>query len=189
MQSLREAFKQIPDERQNPQYPLAEVLTLICLGMMCGCNSVRAIARWIKRHRWELRERFAFRRKKLPALGTLQRVICQVDAQALAQVVGEWGEAVLQVHGQSDLEGIALDGKKFRGSATQELPALHVLSAFSHRLHVVLGQVAVGDGTNEIPCALPLLADLVLEGRVITTDGLLTQAKVASQIVEKKGTT
>lgn len=187
MESLREALKQISDERQDPQYPLADVLTLICLGMLCGCNSVRAIARWVKRHRWELRERFAFRRKKLPGLGTLQRVIWQVDAQALALVVGQWGEAVLQGYGQSELEGIALDGKTLRGSATQELPALHLLSGLSHRLHVVLGQVEVGEKTNEIPCALPLLTELVLEGRVITTDALLTQDKIASQIVEKKG--
>jgi predicted transposase YbfD/YdcC len=69
------------------------------------------------------------------------------------------------------------------------LPALHLLSGLSHRLHVVLGQVEVGDKTNEIPCTLPLLAELVLEGRVIATDGLLTQDKIASQIVGKNGTT
>lgn len=88
MESLPEAFQQIGDDRQDPQYPLAEGLTLICPGMLCGCNSVRAIARWVKRHRRELRERFAFRRKKPPGLGTLQRMIRQVDAHRLAQVVG-----------------------------------------------------------------------------------------------------
>jgi hypothetical protein len=119
----------------------------------------------------------------------LQRVLWQVDAQELAAVVGQWGEQVMQAHGQNPLEGIALDGKTLRGSATGELPALHLLSGLSHRLHLVLGQVEVADKTNEIPCALPLLADLVLEGRVITTDALLTQEAIARQIVEKKGIT
>ena len=129
MGSLREALEQISDERQDPQYPLADVLTLLCLGMLCGCNSVREIARWIQRHRWVLRERFAFRRQKLPRLGTLQRVLRQVNAQEMAVVVGAWGEQVLQTQGQADLEAVALDGKTLRGSASDALPALHVLGA------------------------------------------------------------
>ena len=59
----------------------------------------------------------------------------------------------------------------------------------SHRLHLVLGQVEVGEKSNEIPAALPLLADLVLEGRVVTTDALLTQDRIAQQILEKKVST
>jgi hypothetical protein len=189
MESLQTAFEQIPDPRQDPAYPLAKVLTLVCLAMLCGCNTVRQIASWVQRHRWELRDRCAFPRRKLPSLGTFQRVLWQTEAQALAGVVGGWGEAVLRAHGVSELEGVALDGKTLRGSATAALPARHLLSGLSHRLHLVLGQVEVGDKTNEIPRALPLLADLVVEGRVITTDALLTQDKIAQQIVEKKGIT
>lgn len=49
-----------------------------------------------------------------------------------------------------------------------------MLSAVSHRLGLTLGQVSVGDKTNEIPLAPTLLAGLLLAGRVFTMDALLT---------------
>jgi len=36
---------------------------------------------------------------------------------------------------------------------------------------------------------VPLLADLLLEGRVVTMDALLAQREIAQTIVEKGGTT
>jgi predicted transposase YbfD/YdcC len=50
-----------------------------------------------------------------------------------------------------------------------------------------MGQVAVDDKTNEITAMLELLADLVMRGRVITGDALLTQHKIVSKIVEHEG--
>jgi predicted transposase YbfD/YdcC len=46
--------------------------------------------------------------------------------------------------------------------------------------------VAVGEKTNEIPCIKPLLADLNIEGAVITADALHTQKESARFIVEDK---
>jgi predicted transposase YbfD/YdcC len=63
----------------------------------------------------------------------------------------------------------------------------HLLSAVSHRLGVVLGQIAVQDKSNEISAMHELLAQLVLHGRVITGDALLTQQEVARTITEHGG--
>jgi predicted transposase YbfD/YdcC len=52
---------------------------------------------------------------------------------------------------------------------------------------VTLAQQAVADKTNEIPVVLDLLRQLVLEGRVVTMDALLTQRPIAQQIVEAGG--
>jgi predicted transposase YbfD/YdcC len=49
--------------------------------------------------------------------------------------------------------------------------------------------VTVEGKTNEIKAIHPLLADLVLEGRVVTVDALLTQRDIAQAIVEKKAIT
>ncbi len=49
-------------------------------------------------------------------------------------------------------------------------------------------QEAVSDKTNEIGAVEEVLKALVLEGRVVTMDALLTQRKVAETIVDKGGT-
>jgi len=64
---------------------------------------------------------------------------------------------------------------------------VHLLSALAHRLGLTLAQQAVADKTNEIPVALELLQHLVLEGRIVTMDALLTQRQIAQQIVDAGG--
>jgi hypothetical protein len=188
MNSLREAFEAVPEFRQWHQYELAGILTFVCLAMMCGCNGEREIARWGQAHRWDLSERLGFAHYQMPSLGTIQRVVRQLDGEAFARVVGAWGQAALAAYGKS-LTGIGIDGKTLHGSATESLPALHLLSAFSQELRVVLGEVTVDGKTNEIKAIHPLLTDLVLEGKVVTVDALLTQRDIAQTIVEKKATT
>lgn len=85
------------------------------------------------------------------------------------------------------LDGIAIDGKTLRGARTQGAPGAHLLSAVSHRLGLTLGQVAVDDKTNEIPLAPALLAGLVLKGRVVTMDALLTRREVARTVLAGGG--
>lgn len=188
MNSLREAFAQIGDYRVRAQYPLAGLLSFISLAMMCGCDGVREIARWGQLHRWELSERLGFRRDQMPKLGTIQRLLAKLDETAFANVVHDWGEMVLATYGQEDLLGVAIDGKVLRGTAEDELPAITLISALSHELQQVLGQQQIPPETNEIKGIVPLLADLVLEGRVVTVDALLTQRDIAEAIREKGGT-
>jgi predicted transposase YbfD/YdcC len=57
----------------------------------------------------------------------------------------------------------------------------------AHRVGLTLAQQAVDDKTNESPMALDLLHHLVLEGRIITMDAVLTQRQIAQHIVAAKG--
>jgi predicted transposase YbfD/YdcC len=52
---------------------------------------------------------------------------------------------------------------------------------------VTLAQQGVDDKTNEITAVETLLGQLVLEGRIVTMDALLTQRHVAQTIVDKGG--
>ncbi len=187
--SLREVFAQVPDSKQPYTYPLEGVLTLICLAMMCGQNGEREIARWAQAQRWTLPERLGFPREKMPSLGTIQEALRRVPPQTFTRLVSAWAEQIFQAQGQSAGEGIAMDGKVVRGSRTDEHDAVHLLSALAHNLKVVLGQTPVPDHTNEIGGIDPLLADLVLEGRIVTVDAHLTQRVIAAAIREKGGTT
>lgn len=187
LKSLREILDEIPDESSPYLYPLGGVLTLICLGMMCGLDEIRAIARWGKELRWDLSSRLGFPNDRMPSFTTLQMALKRVDRDDLMDRISAWGEAILTAYGHEGWQGLALDGKKLRGSRTEELPAVHLLAAFAHEFHVLVGQVQVSSKRNEISGIHPLLAELTLENRVVTVDAMLTQRHIAETIREKKG--
>lgn len=187
--SLRERYQQLKDEREWHEYPLDGVLTLLSLAVMCGCNHLREVERFGQEYRWELSARLGFRRGRMPCEKTFRDILKVLDIEAFMRIVREWGEETLQRLGKADLVALAVDGKTLRGSRREELPALHLLNALGHEIQVVLGQVEVESHTNEIKRVMPLLADLALEGRVVTMDALLTQREIAQAVVQKKGTT
>lgn len=82
---------------------------------------------------------------------------------------------------------MAVDGKTLRGSKKQGAPGTHLLSVLSHRLGLTLTQQAVDVKTNEIKAIETVLEHIVLNGRVLTMDALLTQRQVAQTIVDKGG--
>ena len=69
-----------------------------------------------------------------------------------------------------DLDGVALDGKQLRISARCGATAAHLLSTFSHRLGVVLGEVGVASKEHESTASDAVLATLLLTGVVVTGD-------------------
>ena len=106
-----------------------------------------------------------------------------LDVAAFERAFGAWRAAT----GVAPAEAVALDGKTLRGSAKHGVPAAHLLSAFSQRLGVTLGQRPVDDKTNEIPVAPELISQLAVAGRVWTMDALLTQRAVAQAIRDGGG--
>ena len=83
---------------------------------------------------------------------------------------------------------IAIDGKTVRRSYQKkggEEP-IHVVSAFAARQRMVLGQVKVGDKSNEIVAIPALLELLAIEGAVVTVDAMGCQREIAQTIIDKK---
>jgi predicted transposase YbfD/YdcC len=162
---------------------------LVSVATLCGYRSYTAAADWARIYPRELVAALGFRHKTPPCAATLHRVLRQVDLPLVEAKLGAWAEGVLASlpPAPSEDEGVALDGKELRGSRRQGALNVHLLSALSHRLGLTLGQRAVGDKTNEIGVAVPLLRGLVVDGRVFTMDALLTQHAIARAIVEGKG--
>jgi len=71
-------------------------------------------------------------------------------------------------------EAMAVDGKTLRGSKKQGAPGTHLLSGLSHRLGLTLGQQAVDAKTKELTAIETVLEQIVLQGRVLTMEALLT---------------
>ena len=188
---LIEALREVPEVRSahGRRHPLGAMLGLACAAMLCGARTYEAIAEWGRNYDPALMRALGFTHPKTPCAATLFLLLRRLDRAKLEAVLGAWAEQVLAATPAVDgeREGIAVDGKTLRGSRKQGAPGAHLLSAVSHRLGLALRQVAVGDKTNEIPVAPTVLRGLLLEGRVVTMDALLTQREVAQAILDAGG--
>ncbi len=184
-------LEQIPDVRhpRGKRHPLSAILALVCVATMCGYRSYSAMSEWGRHYGQQLLAALGFTRGQPPCAATFCNVLRRLDRPLVETKLAAWAEGVLAAHPapEGSPEGIALDGKTLRGSRKQGAPAAHLLAALSHRLGLTLGQQAVDDRTNEIPVGEEVLRGLVLEGRVITVDALLTQREVAQTIVAGGG--
>lgn len=192
--SLMAALGTVPDPRgrRGKRHPLTAMLTLACVAMCCGQQTYSAIADWGRKYAaahpgWAAS--LGFTRENLPCAASFFLLFRALDRQAFEAVVAQWAETVLTRHPAppDTVEAVALDGKTLRGSAKHGVPAAHLLSAFSQRLGVTLGQRPVDDKTNEIPVAPELISQLAVAGRVWTMDALLTQRAVAQAIRDGGG--
>jgi predicted transposase YbfD/YdcC len=121
----------------------------------------------------------------IPRHDTIARVICRLKSDEIEKAFQSWISSLVEKIGCGV---IAIDGKTARGSfSTKERKnPLHTVSAWSCEHQLVLGQVAVGDKTNEITAIPELLTMLDIENSIITLDAMGCQSEIAKQIVNKK---
>lgn len=187
--ALIDVFSSIPDSRQakGKRHPLKAILALAVAATLCGSRSYSAIAEWGRNYGADLARALGFTHQKTPCASTLHTIFRLLDKQMFEQMLGSWAELVTGQSLSKELEATAIDGKSLRGSQKQGAAGAHLLSAVSQRLGLTFLQRAVPDCTNEIGAVLELLRGLILEGRVITVDALLTQKKIAEAILAQQG--
>jgi predicted transposase YbfD/YdcC len=190
-QPLIEVFAEIPDFRcgRGKRHPLPAILSLACCAMLCGSRSYSAIAEWGRNYGTRIAQALGFTHNT-PCAATLHTVFRHVDRDEVEGKLGAWAERVVGSTSAAPSAGeaaVALDGKTLRGSRKQGAPGVHLLSALSHHVGLTLAQQAVDDKSNEISHVETVLRQLVLQGRVLTMDALLTQRHVAQTIVDAEG--
>ena len=188
---LIEVFAAIPDFRKprGKRHPLAAIFALACCAMLCGARSYSAIAEWGRNYGTRIAQALGFTHGT-PCAATLHAIFRHVNRDEFEAHLGTWADSIvgsLPAAPETPGSAVALDGKTLRGSKKQGAPGTHLLSALAHQVGVTLAQHAVDDKTNEITAVETLLHHLVLEGRIVTMDALLTQRHVAQTIVDKGG--
>lgn len=184
----------IPDvrSRRGIRHPLSAILALACCAMLCGARRDSAIAEW-GRHDGAHSARALGYRHLPPCAATLYLIFRRLDGAAFEAQLGAWAEGVMATMPPATSRphaaepAVALDGKTLRGSRKQGAPGVHLRSALAHHVGVTLAQQAVADKTNAITAVETVLRQLVLTGRVVTMDALLTQTTVAQTIVDAGG--
>ena len=165
--------------RKGRQLPLPAILAIAICAMLAGANDLRAIFRWGRRLTPEALALFGIERA--PCHATYHYVFKSLDGDALAKALGAFAR------GTSEPGHIAIDGKTLKGSRRLDAKALHVVSAFSTQLSVVVGDLLVEPDQNEITAALALLKDLPLEGCIISGDAIFCQREICRTITDGKG--
>jgi hypothetical protein len=79
-----------------------------------------------------------------------------------------------------------VDGKTLRGIHGEELPGVHLISAYAHQRGIVLAQRAAPGQGRELEAVRAVLESLDLKGQIVTGDALLAQRDICQQI-RKKG--
>ena len=183
---LVDILAEVPDPRKKKglRHPLAAMLGVLVVGLLCNQKGYTCIATWLRRQP-AVAKALGFKRKETPCGSTFHNLLKSLDVVKVEQSLTKWVMATYQKYPlfESRLTGVAIDGKSLRGTNTQESRRLHLLAAVSHELGIPLAQCAVGEKTNEIPVASDLLKHFDVAGKVITTDALLTQRAFCKDIL------
>src|SRR5512135_2336118 len=117
----------------------------------------------------------------IPSHDTFRRVFERLDPDEFQRCFLRWIEAL---HEATDRQVIALDGKTLRRSfdRAKGRSALHLVHAWATANHLLLGQVAVDEKSNEITAIPGLLKVLELSGAIVTIDAMGCQKEIARTI-------
>lgn len=183
--SISQAFHALSDPRMNrrKRHALINILTISICAIISGCDDFCAIEEYGKaKQDWFAQ--FLDLSHGIPSHDTFQDVLNRLNPNAFAQAFTKWVARL----GELKDDIIALDGKVMRRTwdKANGNPAIHLVSAWSVKNNLCVGQVKVADKSNEITAIPALLALLDIEGATITTDAMGCQYRIGEQIVEEK---
>jgi hypothetical protein len=171
--TLQEVFMSIKDPRNlsGRRYSLHSILNLLTVGLMCGNNSLTRISKWFRTLPKKSAEALGFHKGR-PSIATLSNILRVLPIEELEKALGCSAES----------DHLAVDGKSLRGTSQDTVKAVHILAAFIEDKLKVRGQVKLQEGENEITAAMRLIAEVVIEGDVITGDAIFAKKKFVKRL-------
>jgi predicted transposase YbfD/YdcC len=185
-----EHFAGLEDPRQRAKvlYPLDEVLLLCLVGVVAGCEGWVEIAKFGEVRLAVLR-RFRPFRDGTPSHDQLGDIFAALDAKQFQCCFIAWAAALSKLGPDIVAPGIvAVDGKTLRRSYQEggAKAPIHMISAWSARQNLVLGQAKVAEKSNEIVAIPRLLELLTIKGATVTIDAMGCQREIAQVIIDKE---
>lgn len=181
--SLLYHFAELDDPRTD-HTKLHSLLDIICLTL---CAVVSGAEGWTDVEAYGLEKRdwletFLDLPNGIPSHDTLGRVFALMNPAAFQECFLSWMQAVV---GAANGMLVAIDGKTLRHSfdTANSKSAIHLVSAWASQNHLLLGQQAVADKSNEITAIPALLRLLDLSGALVTIDAMGCQKRITEEIV------
>jgi len=192
---FNEYFSHIDDPRQAHKidHLLDEILFITVLAVIAGADDFNEITKYCKtKYNWL--STFLKLPGGTPSHDTFNRVLCMIDARQFQQSFIDWIADVRtgMAPGDNNTGGpekdvVSIDGKTVRRSKDDNngKKAIHMVSAFSSKFGLVLGQQKCYEKSNEITAIPALLTMLLIKGTIITIDAMGCQKKIAVKIIKK----
>jgi predicted transposase YbfD/YdcC len=187
-----ELFEEIPDPRRpggNIQHKLVDLLVIILLGVICGCET------WIEiedyaHAKYEWLKTILELPGGVPSNDTYRRLMTRMLPQKLEEAYRQW---VLPYVGGCIGKHIAIDGKTICTASNyrlsnEETPEgkLHIISAWVREDGISLGQIKTDEKSNEITAIPKMLDTLDVKGAVVTIDAMGCQVDIAEKIIDRE---
>lgn len=183
--TIDEHFKNVEDPRVSYLviHPLINIMTIALCAIIAGADNWTEVATFGERKKAWL-GRFLNLEKGTPSHDTFTNVFALLDPKQLQSGFISWVQAIYKrLTGQV----VAVDGKLLRHSfdTASEQGMINMVSAWATEAEMVLGQLKVPEGANEISAIPDLLSLLDLSGCIVTIDAIGCQTDIAEQIVEQ----
>lgn len=186
---LVEYFEEVETEREYNGYfcSVAEAISIVVLGSLCGLKSVSQIHQWAESDKVSefLKEKFAI--EHIPCYFWLLSLLKLAKPGSLNRCLMQWAASFLP----QDRSGltVSLDGKTVRSTTKMKnySSPLHIVSAQLSELGITFASKRVDGKSNEIPAVQELIKELDVAGCMVVADALNCQRETAAAIVSGKG--
>ena len=174
-------LKAIPDTRMRRgiRIPAWYLLLVAVMGILSGCESLRDLERFARRHHAVLGKELEIELRRPPSDSAFRYFFLQVDVTAICSAIRDWTIAQIP-GGAADLDQLVCDGKTLRGSIVPTTGGgsafIAQVTLYSAALGVAISQACYATGENHERAVLrQLLGELDLNGVLIQADALHTQ--------------
>ena len=180
-------FRDLPDPRaHNVIHKLNDILVIAICGVICGAGG------WVEVEEFGNSKQAWFKTfldlpGGIPSHDTFGRLFARLSPDAFERCFVAWTSSLPRASGG---RLIAIDGKAIRRSfehAWDGVGMAHLVSAFVDANHIVFGQIAVAEKSNEIQAIPRLLALLDLSDSIVTIDAIGCQREIAKHVIEGEG--
>ena len=184
--SLAHHFADLTDPRidRSRLHELLDIIALAICAVVAGADSWDDIEDFGNaKHDWL--KTFLDLPNGIPCHDTFRRLFERLDPDEFQKGFLVWIEAL---HEATERQVIAIDGKTLRRSfdRAKGKSALHMVHAWATANHLLLGQLAVDEKSNEITAIPKLLKMLEISGAIVTIDAMGCQKEIARTIRGRK---
>jgi predicted transposase YbfD/YdcC len=180
--SLAHHFAHLTDPRvdRTRLHELLDIVAIAICAVIAGAETWEDIEEFGEaKHGWLAT--FLALPNGIPSHDTFARVFARLDPEEFQRGFLGWIAAVQEA---TERRVVAIDGKTQRGShdRARGKSALHLVHAWATANHLLLGQLAVDEKSNEITAIPELLKVLELSGAIVTIDAMGCQKEIARTI-------
>ena len=184
--NIYDHFKEIADPRieRGKKHLLVDIIFIAITSIISGADDWNEIEMFGKM-KIEWFRKFSPLKNGIPSHDTFNRVFSLLDPV-------KYTELAMELFKTNILEGldiIPIDGKTVRRSLDKKnnkFP-IHIVSAWSSKNGITLGQVKVDEKSNEITAIPELLSQINVKNSAVSIDAMGCQKKIAEKIIEQKG--